>query len=269
MAQSNLVDCPPTDSPEETERQPDTSGDNDENLKAEDEIACARDKDLAIPKATVQSTTAENSVHLEQRLEHSDDEMSSNVRSTSQRGCLDTNGESWPERTSLEVSASVESSSHSNENAASGDQELSQIGTMMLERIREKLLFKLGSDTEDVPGLSLIYYGSSLLPMMIKRGQKVDLAWSSARGTLPDEVADAVRRAWPENRDLESIERVILETDGTMPVRKVSWGSAEEYLQRFGDYEGISEVTFFAHESLWHKWCLDAAETRQRQQVKS
>jgi hypothetical protein len=255
MAQRNQADGLPTDSTEENERQPDTSGDNDESLEAEDEIHRARDTDLTIPTTTVQSATAENPSHLEPTLEQSDDEMSSNVRSTSQRGGPGANGGSR---------LSVESPSHSNENAAGGDEELSQVGAMILDKIMEKLLFKLGAGTVDAPGLYLTFFDPDF-SIMVKRNKKVDLVWDRESGTLPYEVTDAIHVAWPRHRHLKGIEQIILESDGTMPVSNVPLQSVSEYLQHQHDrlilqpsyYETRNHTLFSAYESLWHKWCFE------------
>ncbi|EEU37821.1 uncharacterized protein NECHADRAFT_88273 [Fusarium vanettenii 77-13-4] len=147
MARRNLADCPPTDTTEEDERQPETSGDNDARFQAQEEILHGGDKGLAIPKTTTQSTAAENSVHLEQTLQPYGDEISSNVRSASQGEASDTDGKYSPENTGLEVSAGVETASHSNGNATGGGQELSQLGAIILAKIRQRFLFMLPSRT--------------------------------------------------------------------------------------------------------------------------
>ncbi|RSM16729.1 hypothetical protein CDV31_004501 [Fusarium ambrosium] len=88
---------------------------------------------------------------------------------------------------------------------------------------------------------------------MVKRDKKVDLVWSATPGTLSDKVADAIRRAWPRNRNVKGMVDLLLDSDGTMPFSKVSWQHFETSV----------------NESIWHRWCLDAAESVRRKHNKS
>lgn len=247
MAQRNSADGLPPGVIEENECRAEAPGDHDPSLKSDDEISHARDKDLIIPTAIVQSTAAENSAHLGQILEPLDDGTSSNMRSTS----------------------------HSNENLASEDQELSQLGNVILDKIRKKLLFKLGAGTDSVPGLELFSLRLSEFSI-VDRSEKGNLVWSPRSGTLPDKVADAIRRGWPQKRDVKGLTRILLQSDGTMPVTYVSRQSDGKDLHQ--QYHSLAQLTFhqetgdalfFAYERLWHKWCLAAAESQQREQVES
>ncbi|UPK90425.1 hypothetical protein LCI18_001360 [Fusarium solani-melongenae] len=237
MTQRNQVDGLPTNSTEENDRQPATSGDNDESFEDKDEICRARTRDLTIPTTSLQSATAENPSHLEPTLEQSDDEMNSNMRTTSQRGGPGANGGSRLERTSLEVSASAEPPSHSNENAADGVRELYQVGAMILDKIREKLLFELGAvGAENDSGLVILRPSRFGFSIMVKRNKKVDLVLTGEQGPLPDEVADAIRSGWPQNRNVKGIQQLLLESDGTMPVSKVPCGFFGEDIQQRYDW---------------------------------
>ncbi|RMJ12716.1 hypothetical protein CDV36_007644 [Fusarium kuroshium] len=171
---SNPADCPTTDSIEENECQPETSGDNDAGLKAEDEICHAREK-------------------------------------------------------VLEVSPGVESPSHPNENAAGGDREFSQLGTIILGEIRDKFLFMVGAvGTKDTSERFVINMGASPFYIMVKGNKKRELKWSPGRERLSNEVVDAIRGAWPRHRNVKGVEQIILESDGTTPARLLRPGKVQE-----------------------------------------
>ncbi|KAI8676169.1 hypothetical protein NCS56_00504100 [Fusarium sp. Ph1] len=141
------------------------------------------------------------------------------------------------------------------------------VAGVLLSKIRDKMLFRLSADTNDVPKISLINGGPSITPIIVNGRQRVDLYWIPGlrQGDSPSaQMTEAVRRAWPRNRNVEGITQIILESDGTMP--RYDWLSQQpvDSLSRLDlQDEEIDSVRFSAYESLWHKWCLDEAESQQ------
>ncbi|KAF9770128.1 hypothetical protein IL306_012361 [Fusarium sp. DS 682] len=170
-------------------------------------------KNMEFPKTGIpdgqmfgeQSPSSEHSQHLERTSHEVGDTPFRTIGSASQSVQSASNEAPAPEEIGMDAEVSLEVQSHSSQRVTGESERLSpKVERMLLEAIRDKILFELGATTEDVRDIVICDYGSST--MRFKFGPRdtetVELVWGSES------------RSKKGNQAARAAEKILGESDG-------------------------------------------------------
>ncbi|EWY85762.1 hypothetical protein FOYG_12871 [Fusarium oxysporum NRRL 32931] len=215
--------------------------------------------------------------------------------STNQSLQVNPTGASLPADVQLEAGAALATQSHGSENVAVENDRLSpNVERILLDAIRDGVLFMLGVTTKVAENILITNFGSRTMRFQFGVDIKeiVELSWEAVGETgkrnEDTRIEQALRSAWPKSRENEWIRQYLIESDGCSPAIKAPWSSLVEVYQDdinvFDRTKSVMHENPFSavrhrgtlysrYESLWHSWCFAAragvGEQWQRQNEES
>ncbi|KAH7240744.1 uncharacterized protein BKA55DRAFT_518677 [Fusarium redolens] len=179
---------------------------------------------------------------------------------------LNSAGASLVEDVRLERGAAPAPQRQSGQNRIGEIERLSpQIERMLLDKIRDKMMYELGVTKESVTGISIsdtetrtfrFHFGSAV-------NETVELGWLTEMGIKKAaRIEQAFRDAWPEDRKWSKA--YVVESDGRSPAVLAHWSSVGKVYQ--DDLKAIyqnrnlppANPLYPGYEGLWHSWCYAA-----------
>ncbi|KAK2927018.1 Mg2 transporter protein, CorA-like/Zinc transport protein ZntB [Fusarium oxysporum f. sp. vasinfectum] len=210
-----------------------TEGHNDEGSLRPSQGDICHDQSSAS-----QSSTPERLQSLAQTSDQVSDTQVRDMGSTNRPAKSSSSKPPLSEDFGLEAGAAVAVQGHTSQNVTVENERLSpQVERMLLDAVRDKMLFMLGATNQDPGNISISDYGFKTMHFKFDvRGSKpVKFGWESlsesADGIKAAQVNKAILDAWPETRESGWVSQDIIESDGRNPAIKVQWSSVGKAYQ--------------------------------------
>ncbi|KAM0084127.1 hypothetical protein ACKRZS_003672 [Fusarium odoratissimum] len=185
-----------------------------------------------------QSSTPERLQSLAQTSDQVSDTQVRDMGSTNRPAKSSSSKPPLSEDFGLEAGAAAAVQGHTSQNVTVENERLSpQVERMLLDAVRDKMLFMLGATNQDPGNISISDYGFKTMHFKFDvRGSKpVKFGWESlsesADGIEAAQVNKAILDAWPETRESGWVSQDIIESDGRNPAIKVQWSSVGKAYQ--------------------------------------
>ncbi|SCO89978.1 uncharacterized protein FRV6_14106 [Fusarium oxysporum] len=205
---------------------------------------------------------------LVQTSDQASDTPGRDMGSTNQRLQVNPTGASLPADVQLEAGAALATQSHGSENVAVENDRLSpNVERILLDAIRDGMLFMLGVTTKVAENILITNFGSRTMRFQFGVDIKeiVELSWEAVGETgkrnKDTRIEQALRSAWPKSRENEWIRQYLIESDGCSPAIKAPWSSlVEKSVMHENPFSAVRHrgTLYSRYESLWHSWCFAA-----------
>lgn len=175
---------------------------------------------------------------LVQTSDQDSDTPGRDMGSTNQSLQVNPTGASLPAVVQLEAGAALATQRHGSENVAIENDRLSpNVERILLDAIRDGVLFMLGVTTKVAENILITNFGSRTMRFQFGVDIKeiVELSWEAVGETgkrnEDTRIEQALRSAWPKSRENEWIRQYLIESDGCSPAIKAPWSSLVEVYQ--------------------------------------